>query len=101
MWDDIVAQFSIITDPSPQLLARFLVGLMKRDSILAHILLDEAVDHPVLAKWFPIFQAAVHIDDRGLKRLHQSLKLKLSPITNYTYLAYGTALDHLSWTRVP
>ncbi|MER8697343.1 hypothetical protein NKI77_31525 [Mesorhizobium opportunistum] len=93
MWDLIVACFAATQNASPHLLGGFLSGLKKRDAALADAVLDEALEHPVLARWFPVLQARVEIDGRAIGRLHRAIELGEAPITTYYNLAYGRASD--------
>ena len=95
MWDMIVAQFAATENASHRLLGGFISGLKKRDASLADAVLDEALEHPVLARWFPVLQASMEIDGRALGRLHRAIELGKAPITAYYSLAHGRASDNL------
>ena len=95
MWRAMVAQVAAAEKPSVGLLGGFLDGLHMRDPGLADALLDEAVEDPTLAEWFPVLQAFAVIDDKGVARLHRALALGRAPITAYYNLAYGRACDDI------
>ncbi|NPV20373.1 hypothetical protein [Bradyrhizobium aeschynomenes] len=94
-WDAIVTAFAAAPQPSAQLLNGYLRGLQQRDPELADALLDEALEHPTLATWFPVLQSSVEIDERALARLHRALELGKADITSYYNLAYGRATDNV------
>ena len=96
IWDAIVAQFASTEKAGLQLLGGFLNGLQKRDEALADTILDEALEHPPLAEWFPDLQAGVTVNDRAVVRLHRALELGKAPIQTFYSLAYGRACDELS-----
>jgi hypothetical protein len=95
MWRAMVAQVAATQKPSVSLLGGFLDGLRTRDRGLADSLLNEAVEDPTLAEWFPILQAFAVIDDKGVARLHRTLAVGRAPITAYYNLAYGRACDDI------
>ncbi|TIL87516.1 MAG: hypothetical protein E5Y73_25245 [Mesorhizobium sp.] len=95
MWDTIVVQFAATENASLRLLSGFLGGLNKRDAALADAVLDEALEHPALAAWFPILQATVEIDARALERLHRAIELGKAQINTYYSLAYGRVSDNV------
>ncbi|PLU15886.1 hypothetical protein BMJ29_24935 [Sinorhizobium medicae] len=94
-WDAIVAQFAVTENAGLQLLGGYLRGLIKRDAALAGALLDEALEHPALAAWFPVLQSSVDIDQSALGRLHRSIELSNAQITTYYGLAYGRVSDNV------
>lgn len=93
MWDAIVAQLAAGNELSFGFTGGFLSGLHKRDAALANTILDEALEHPALAAMYPILQANVVVDERGLARLHKALDLGKAPISSYYNLAWGRASD--------
>lgn len=92
-WDTIAAQLAKTKNASLQLLAGFLAGLQVRDTVLADAVLDEMIEHPVLAARFPALQASARTDERALLRLHRALELGKANITAYHSLALGRASD--------
>lgn len=96
MWDVMVEKFAVVEKANPQLLGGFLRGLKKRDSALADAVLDEAVEHPVLASWLPVLQSQVEADTLAVQRLFRSIRLGRAQISTYQNLAYGRVLDNLS-----
>jgi hypothetical protein len=93
LWNAIVAQFAAGNELSLGFTSGFLNGLHKRDAAAANTILDEAVDHPALAPVYPVLQANVAVDERGLARLHKALEAGKTPITGYYNLAWGRACD--------
>ncbi|MFC3725427.1 hypothetical protein [Neoaquamicrobium sediminum] len=93
IWYAIVGQFAVTENAGLQLLGGYLRGLMGRDVALTGVLLDEALEHPALAAWFPILQSSVEIDPSALARLHRSIELGMAQITTYYSLAYGRVSD--------
>ncbi len=94
-WDAIVTQFAAKEDAGLALPGGFLQGLQKRDAGLADAVLDEALETPGLAAWFPALQTVATIDDRALARLHRALELDIAPVTRFYNLAYGRACDNV------
>jgi hypothetical protein len=95
MWRAVVAQVAATPKPSVSVLGGFLDGLHTRDPVLADALLDDAAEDPTLTEWFPVLQAFVVIDDKGVARLHRALTLGRAPITAYYNLANGRASDDI------
>jgi hypothetical protein len=95
MWRAMVAQVAATEKPGIGLLGGFLERLHTRDSDLADALLDESVDDPTLAEWFPVLQAFPPIDDKGVARLHRALALGRAPINAYYNIGYGRACDEI------
>jgi hypothetical protein len=95
MWGAIVSQFAATAQPGIVLLCGFLSGLQKRDAAAADTLLDGALEHASLAEWFPVLQAYVAIDQRGLARLHRALELGKAPMSRFYNLAYGQTCDRI------
>ena len=61
----------------------------------ANELLDEALEKPPIAAYFPIIQSAVTLDARGIKRLFRSLELGHTPTHIYHNLALGRTTDQV------
>ncbi|UPJ26487.1 hypothetical protein [Bradyrhizobium sp. CW1] len=96
MWCAMVNQVAVTENPSVGLLGGFVDELRTRDRDLADALLDEAVENPTLAKWFPVLQAFDTVDQNGAARLQRALTLGQAPINAYYNLASGRACDGLS-----
>jgi hypothetical protein len=62
------------------------------------MLLDEAVEHPILGPWFPLLQGSLQIDAKGVERLRRSLALGAARIGMFRCLAWGRA--HATVTAV-
>jgi hypothetical protein len=67
--------------------------LRATDDALATKLLDEAVEHKILATSYPFLQVAVALDAQDVARLKRSLVLEKSPAINYEHLAFGGAVN--------
>jgi len=65
----------------------FLRALYAKNSELAGLFLDEAVEDETLAPWYPMLQTAVKIDKSGVNRLNRSLILGKAPVLRYRNLA--------------
>lgn len=92
-WKAMVAQVAATEKPGIGLLCGFLEGVQKLDSALADQMLDEALHDATLSYWFPVLQARVVIDEKGLARLHAALESGAAPIRHFVSLAYGRACD--------
>lgn len=67
----------------------FLFQLSNTDIDLYNELLDDALTDDALGRIFPRLQINSKIDNKGVERLHKSLKLELAPLFLYENLAYG------------
>lgn len=76
-----------------QVLRGYLWELRATDDALATKLLDEAVEHKILATSYPFLQVAVALDAQDVARLKRSLVLEKSPAINYEHLAFGGAVN--------
>lgn len=93
IWRALVTEFAAAGEPDTGVLGGFLTGLQTRDPALANRMLDEAVEHPAIGRYFPHLQARITVDEQGVRRLHQALDLGRANITLYFALAYGRASD--------
>jgi hypothetical protein len=95
LWHRLVTQLGLAPENNrnTQVLAGLLTELNTRDPALAGALLDEAVDHAILAPWFPVLQTAVPIDADGIARLTRALGLAGTSVGSFWSLAYGRASD--------
>jgi hypothetical protein len=75
LWDEVVHQFSKTPEDHRrvEVLRGYINGLHASDAGLTDTILDEAVTNGVLARWYPVLQAVVPIDDAGVHRLLRSL----------------------------
>lgn len=96
MWDRIVDTFAATKDANVHLLCGFIGQLHKRDAMIANSILDESIDHPVLASQFPYLQLASPIDSRALCRLHQALGLGHAKIDSYFGIACRPVRDSIT-----
>lgn len=93
LWQSLVDQFCKTPESVRQTtsLRAFLNCFSKVAPEVVSGLLDEAVDHPVLGKYFPEFQVSVEIDANRFQRLLRSLALDLANANAYRYLELGGA----------
>ena len=97
-WQEICNVFAEM-DPSRRhiaLLQGYINGVMERDPQVAGQLLDDAVDDPNLASYFPTLQAAVAVDDTGAARLLRSIALGRAKSWTYRNLGFGRASDRIT-----
>jgi hypothetical protein len=95
IWQSFVTEFAVAENPATGVMGGFLAGLQKRNSKLADTMLDEALLHPSIGPYFPQLQTSVPVDDRGLERLHESLRLGKADISQFYTLAYGRVSDDI------
>jgi len=97
-WDRLVAQLATNGEgeQNVQILVGFLSALQVENPPLTDALLDDAVDSETLYAWYPVLQAAVRIDAKGVDRIRRSLALGRTPIGRYEVLAWGGAPDQIS-----
>jgi hypothetical protein len=74
----------------------FLYGLSQKSRQLTDDILDAAVNDDSLSAYYPIFQAAVGVDARGVDRLLHSLRAGKAPIYAYRSLGGGRATEHIT-----
>ena len=79
-----------------QVLIGYLAELWEKDKDLAQIVLDAALDQPLLVACFPLLQSAARIDVRGVERLKRALNSGQVPVSTYRNLAFGRTTDQLS-----
>jgi hypothetical protein len=92
-WEGLLLAFGQTPEEkrNAQVLGGFLAKLGSRDPTTANMLLDEAIEHPILGSWFPVLQCALQIDPKGVERLRRSLALGVAPIGMFRCLAWGRA----------
>ena len=96
-WQALVSAF-VAAEPntrSVQVLIGFLGALHDRDRELFERLLDDALEHPVLAEWVPVLQVSTKLDHCGWERLMRSLAQNSADVHKYQYLAYGSVTNSL------
>jgi hypothetical protein len=96
LWRALIPEFGAAERADVSVIGGFISGLFKRSPAEPEVLLDEALEHPVLGAHFPAIQSSVPIDGRGIGRLHRSLELGKVPITGFYCLAYGRACDDIA-----
>jgi hypothetical protein len=97
-WDRLVEQLATKAEgeQNVQILVGFLSALQVENQPLADALLDDTVESETLSAWYPVLQAAVRIDAKGVDRIRRSLALGRTPIGRYEVLAWGGAPDQIS-----
>jgi hypothetical protein len=93
LWDRLVTALSTTAEDSrrPDVLVGFLHEVRAKNPVLAARLLDDAVEHPTLAEYYPYLQGASDIEQGDLARLQRSLKVGKAPVRTYVHLAYRTS----------
>lgn len=64
-------------------------GLAKRNSPELDRYLDDAIQHPTLARHFPLLQSIAGLNDRGIERLHTSLETGIADVWSFRSIATG------------
>ena len=97
-WDRLVAQLATKGEgeQNVQILVGFLSALQVENPLLADALLDDAAESEMLFGWYPVFQATVRIDAKGVDRIRRSLAFGRTPIGRYDVLAWDGAPDQIS-----
>ena len=98
LWKQLVTQLADTAEGQRkvQILCGFLHAMHARSPEVANLFLDDALQHAILAPWYPILQIAVGIDRQGVDRLKRSLVLGKAPIWIYRNLAAGRVTDPIS-----
>jgi hypothetical protein len=90
LWEQLtraVAQTSE-TDRNLTTLAGFLNGLCEIDGALCEAILEDALAHPTLGRWFPELQSSVTITAAGVTRLKRSAVLGMAKPHAFRFLAW-------------
>ncbi|UES43658.1 hypothetical protein [Roseibium aggregatum] len=97
-WDTLVKGLQEVPREKlkKDVLKGFVAGAREQDQHFARQLLDEVLESPALVEFFPALQAAIELDERGLERLKQIVKLDRVPVPTLSSLAYGLAFNKLS-----
>ncbi|MDP4006324.1 hypothetical protein [Methylobacterium sp. NEAU K] len=95
-WDALRAHTAAASKPGVSVLCGFLTGVERRDAALARTILEEALEDPILAPFFPILQSNVTFDDAALARLHRALATGVTPVERFARLAYGGVASTVS-----
>ncbi len=74
----------------------FLSSIAESDPEFYALKLDDAVGDGLLGEWFPSLQRTSTIDQRGIKRLHESIDLGKAPINAYQNFALGRGHESIS-----
>ncbi|GLK88701.1 hypothetical protein GCM10017655_17630 [Pseudomonas turukhanskensis] len=97
IWQEMVKAMDLVASDQLdiQVMRGYLAELWKRDTNAAEEIFDSIIDAPKLAPLLPLFQSAVELSDRGVKRLNSALDLESVQVQRYTNLAYGPATNNL------
>ncbi|EGL54472.1 hypothetical protein MAMP_01118 [Methylophaga aminisulfidivorans MP] len=78
----------------------FLIGFLGGYRLSSPTFFDEALDQMVsdeeLGEWFPTFQIAFPLDEKGLTRLYLALDVNKADIFQYKQLAWGGAHENIN-----
>lgn len=98
IWNQLAGELSTSRDDrtNPNVLRGFLNGLRERNPELTNTLLDEAVEHEGLAKWYPTLETGCAVSKKGVDRLIRSLKLGKAWIGTYHSLVSGGVSHQIS-----
>ncbi|HEY5236809.1 MAG TPA: hypothetical protein VIJ62_00390 [Rhizomicrobium sp.] len=95
LWRTLTDEFSKLEKERRDF--RLLSGILWQwnlsDPDFANELLDDALESPTFAPYFPMLQSAVTLDQRGMQRLLKSLQIGKVPTHIYNNLALGRATD--------
>jgi hypothetical protein len=73
-----------------------LAGIEIRDRDLVEALLDDAVEDPILAEWYPVLQMAIVLDDCRCLRLRRSIDCGRADVRRYRGLTLGNITGGVS-----
>jgi hypothetical protein len=95
LWTHMIERFGATSkrERDTRSIAGFLWQLSTSKPSLAQELLDQAVENEPLAAYFPILQASVPINPRGMARLKRSLELGRVPIDVYSSIHLGRSIE--------
>lgn len=96
-WRELLGHYGATEDAhrNPSLLGGFVRAAASRDRPFIEGLLDGAVTDPLLAPVFPLLQAAVAVDEAGVRRLTASIASCLAPARAYCDLGLGPATESI------
>lgn len=91
IWEEFVSKLNDTekSNVNYQVIRGFLNTLSKNNPSFCNKILDDALKNKTTARVFPLLQTSIEIDERGVKRLIESLESGSSPIWQYSNLAYG------------
>ena len=97
-WASLVSTFESVTETerNVQVLRGFLSGVYKRDRNAFEEFLDTALERDSLAKWVPVLQLSVALDETGCFRLLRSMDNASVPAWVFQHLSLGRATESLS-----
>lgn len=97
-WQLLYDQFKK-TDPEKRqivVLVGYLSSLAENEPEFYNSILDSLVNDEFLGKWFPYFQGAAKIDQRGVKRLNEALDTGHVMVDAFRDLAWGRRHEAIS-----
>lgn len=97
MWQTLKVAFASAPeqDRNATVLRGFLVGASRQALEKVSTFLDAAITDTALGRIFPYLQCSVDIDEQGVQRLLDSLRVGLAPVWLYRHLTAGRATDSI------
>lgn len=99
IWDELVQSIRAapLDDAEPAILRSFLRAWSMRDEDAVEARLDVVLRDPLLGRWFPFLQTAIHpLNEAAKARIRLSFNLGLTSGWSYQSLAYGRVPDQFS-----
>lgn len=98
VWNRLCEEISVLTisERNYDVLCGFINSLYDIDRSLSESILEKATTDPRTSSFFVPLQISVELDENGLRRLHQALDLKASPIWMFSQLAYGRRHENIN-----
>lgn len=102
LWNKLVVQLSLTPERecNIQVLRGFVKSLHEINRSLSECLLDDAVQHDILAPWLPELQTAIPVDEPGVERLERALALGKAPVGAFSCLGLGGSSDLISEAKL-
>jgi hypothetical protein len=98
IWNRLVAQLAVTPKHTQnvQVVRGFLKALSAKEPELVESLLDISLEDEALGPWYPILQTAIGINEKGVRRLMQSLEVGKAGIRIYQNLLLGGVTHQIS-----
>lgn len=95
-WQEMVRAIDLVAPDQLdiQVMRGYLAEIWKRDAAVAENIFDSIIDTSTLAPLLPLFQSAVELSERSVKRLIAILDLNSVQVQMYANLAYGPATNN-------
>lgn len=102
MWQTLTSAFRSVPEQERNtfVLRGFLAGASRHAADKVAAFLDAAVTDPVLGQHFLYLQCAVTIDEQGLQRLFEALRVNLAPIETFRCLPENMMTNTISPTNL-